>query len=163
MTLSIRLATLGDVPALVPLCLEMEKHYQGGDAIDVKTAQRRLTQWFEKNSGSLMLIAVQEGQPIGHAVICPLFPAGNLETAWFLKDIYVQASARGQGVGKALVKACGAETRRRRGTRLDLTVDAGNDDARKLYERMGAVDTSKSYLRWDGEALERLADQQPRV
>lgn len=157
MTFSTRLATLGDVPALVPLCLEMEEHYQGPQAIDAGTVSRRLTQWFERTSDSVMLLALKDRQPVAHAVICPLFPAGDLNTAWFLKDIYVQASARGEGIGEKLIEACAAETLRRKGARLDLTVDAGNDGARTLYERLGAVDTSKSYLRWEGEALTALS------
>jgi len=155
---SIRLATLGDVPALVPLCLEMETHYQGGAAIDEVTARRKLTHWFEKTSDSVMLIAVKDATPVGHAVICPLFPAGDLSTAWFLKDIFVSHTARGEGIGEALIKACAKETVRRKGSRLDLTVDAGNDGARALYERLGAHDTAKAYLRWDGEALALLGN-----
>ncbi|MFN3169982.1 MAG: GNAT family N-acetyltransferase [Hyphomicrobiales bacterium] len=153
MSFSIRLATLSDVPALVPLCLETETHYLGDKAIDEATARRKLTHWFEKTSDSVMLIAVKDTTPVGHAVICPLFPAGDLSTAWFLKDIYVSHTARGEGIGEALIKACAKETVRRKGSRLDLTVDAGNDGARKLYERLGAHDTAKTYLRWDGEAL----------
>lgn len=153
MSFSIRLATLSDVPALVPLCLEMETHYLGDKAIDEATARRKLTHWFEKTSDSVMLIAVKDAVPVGHAVISPLFPAGDLSTAWFLKDIFVADASRGQGVGEALIKACAKETVRRKGSRLDLTVDAGNDGARKLYERLGAHDTAKTYLRWDGEAL----------
>lgn len=153
MSFSIRLATLSDVPALVPLCLEMETHYLGDKAIDEATARRKLAHWFEKTSDSVMLIAVKDATPVGHAVICPLFPAGDLSTAWFLKDIFVADAARGEGVGEALIKACAKETVRRKGSRLDLTVDAGNDGARALYERLGAHDTAKAYLRWDGDAL----------
>jgi ribosomal protein S18 acetylase RimI-like enzyme len=153
---SIRLATLSDVPALVPLCLDMETHYLGDKAIDEATARRKLTHWFEKTSDSVMLIAIKDTTPVGHAVICPLFPAGDLSTAWFLKDIYVSHTARGEGIGEALIKACAKETVRRKGSRLDLTVDAGNDGARKLYERLGAHDTAKTYLRWDGDALAAL-------
>lgn len=157
MSFSIRLATLSDVSALVPLCLEMERHYQGDAAIDESTARRRLTHWFDKTSDSVMLVAVQDVALVGHAVICPLFPAGNLDTAWFLKDIFVASTARGEGIGEALIKACAKETLRRRGTRFDLTVDAGNDGARALYERLGAIDTQKTYLRWEGAPLETLA------
>lgn len=156
MSFSIRLATLSDVHALVPLCLEMKTHYLGDKSIDEATARRKLTHWFEKTSDSVMLIAVKDATPVGNAVICPLFPAGDLSTAWFLKDIYVVDAARGEGIGEALIRACAKETVRRKGSRLDLTVDAGNDGARALYERLGAHETSKAYLRWDGEALASL-------
>jgi ribosomal protein S18 acetylase RimI-like enzyme len=85
-----------------------------------------------------MLVATKDGALVGHAVICPLFPAGNLDTAWFLKDIFVASAARGEGIGEALIKACAKETLRRKGARFDLTVDAGNEGARTLYERLGA-------------------------
>ncbi len=158
MSFSIRAATRSDVSRLVALCLEMETHYLGDDAIDEATVRRRLTQWFDTNSDSAMLIAIKDATPVGHAVICPLFPAGNLNTAWFLKDIFVSQTARGEGVGEALIKACAKETVRRKGVRFDLTVDAGNDGARALYERLGAQDTAKTYLRWDGEALAALGN-----
>lgn len=158
MSFAIRLATLSDVPALLPLCREMEVHYQGDAAIDEGTARKRLNHWFEKTQDSVMLVATQGPDMLGHAVICPLFPAGDLSTAWFLKDIYVSHAARGQGIGEALIKACAKETLRRRGSRLDLTVDGGNSGAHALYERLGAQDTQKTYLRWEGEALASLGD-----
>lgn len=159
MSQTVRLATLSDVLKLVPLFKEMEDHYQGADAIDVETVRRRLIHWFDKTSDSVMLIVLDDGVPVGHAVIAPLFPAGDLQTAWFLKDLFVSTDARGNGAGKRLLAACGAETVRRKGHRLDLTVDQGNDSARVLYESLGAVDTHKSYLRWDSKALEKLARQ----
>ena len=160
MSQAIRLATPSDVPQLVPLFKEMEDHYQGPDAIGADAVRRRLVRWFDETNDSAMLIAINDdGLPVGHAVIAPLFPAGDLRTAWFLKDLFVSSRAQGNGIGKRLLAACGAETRRREGQRLDLTVDNGNHRAKALYEEMGAVDTRKTYLRWDGNALNDLADQ----
>ena len=156
MTPAIREATARDLSALVPLFKEMEDHYEGSAALGLREVRTRLAHWLETNRDSVMLVAFAGDRPLGHAVLCPLFPAGDLTTAWFLKDIYVRAEARGTGIGAQLIRACGAETLRRNGTRLDLTVDAGNDSARRLYEALGARDTAKRYLRWEGSALDDL-------
>lgn len=159
MSCTIRQARPTDIADLVRLCREMEVHYQGDEAIGAETIRQRLTQWFNDNRDSVMLVAVSNDQVVGHAVICPLFPAGDLSTAWFLKDIFVAGAARGQGIGEQLIKACAHETVRRNGSRLDLTVDAGNEGARALYESLGAQDTAKSYLRWEGNALQALSER----
>ena len=158
MSCTVREAKSTDIPELVRICHQMEVHYQGAHAIDEETIRQRLTQWFSQNSDSVMLVAINDKQLVGHAVLCPLFPAGDLSTAWFLKDIFVIDAARGQGVGKQLITACAQETVRRKGTRLDLTVDAGNDGARLLYENLGAQDTGKRYLRWEGNGLQELGE-----
>ena len=155
--LVIRPATASDCPSMVPVMVEMERHYFGEDAIDAPLIAERLAGWFADNQDTVILLALRGNDVLGHAVLAPLFPAGALATAWFLKDLYVRASARGQGIGRRLITACAAETVRRKGSRFDLTVDEGNDGAEALYRRLGATDTGKTYLRWDGDNLARLA------
>lgn len=155
--LTIRPATADDCAAMVPIMAEMELHYFGEDAIEAPLIIERLAKWFADNQDTVILLALRADDVLGHAILAPLFPAGSLRTSWFLKDLYVAAKARGQGIGEHLIKACAAETVRRDGSRFDLTVDAGNDGADALYRRLGATDTRKTYLRWDGDNLARLA------
>jgi ribosomal protein S18 acetylase RimI-like enzyme len=58
-------------------------------------------------------------------------------TSAFVKDLVVQESWRRCGLGEALLRHAFAELRRRGATRVDLKVEAGNDGARRLYERVG--------------------------
>jgi ribosomal protein S18 acetylase RimI-like enzyme len=54
-----------------------------------------------------------------------------------LEDVFVEDSARGQGLGEELVRA-GIERARERGCRrIELDVNDANEPARKLYERVG--------------------------
>lgn len=55
----------------------------------------------------------------------------------YLDDIAVAESARGRGVGSALLEACADETNRLGLSMLMLTVDEENVGAIRLYQRMG--------------------------
>lgn len=61
------------------------------------------------------------------------------ENEWYIDSVVVTSSARGQGVGQALLKA--AETRARQEDRhvIGLNVDDSNPDAMALYQRLGFV------------------------
>ena len=58
-------------------------------------------------------------------------------TSSFVKDLVVHESWRRRGLGEALLRHAFGELRRRGAGRVDLKVDARNDAARRLYERVG--------------------------
>jgi ribosomal protein S18 acetylase RimI-like enzyme len=51
--------------------------------------------------------------------------------------IAVHPAERGRGVGRALIERLHEEARARGAERVRLTVEAGNDAARRLYEELG--------------------------
>ena len=55
----------------------------------------------------------------------------------YIDDLCVDAPARGQHVGQALVEHVKAEAKKRGCYEVTLNVWAGNDSARHFYERMG--------------------------
>jgi GNAT superfamily N-acetyltransferase len=55
----------------------------------------------------------------------------------FIAELYVEASARGQGHGRALIAACEDWSRRRGMTVLIIGVLSGNDKAAAVYQRDG--------------------------
>ncbi len=62
----------------------------------------------------------------------------DLDNERFLLDgIFVDAAARGQGVGSRLIEALAGEARDRGYGAMRLDVITGNDRARALYERRG--------------------------
>ena len=157
MTVTVRRAKPEDRPLLVPLFVEMDEHYLGSAAEDAATLDLRLARWFEDNINSILLIAIEGSRAIGCAAITPLFPAGSAQTALFVKELYVSDAARGSGVGTALLRACAMEADAIGASRLDLTSEANNPRARAFYERLGAFDTGKTYLRWEPDDIKRLA------
>lgn len=69
--------------------------------------------------------------------------------------MWVSASARGRGVGRALVEAALAEARARGARRVLLDVADDNGPARALYERAGFRPTGRSgLLPWDASITE---------
>lgn len=66
----------------------------------------------------------------------------GVEDCW-LEDLFVHASARGTGVGRALVEACLARARERGCRRVELDVQETNAAAIALYERSGFTQTPK--------------------
>ena len=58
------------------------------------------------------------------------------EDCW-LEDIFVEASARGSGVGRALVEAAFERARERGCARMELDVNEANPAALRLYESLG--------------------------
>jgi ribosomal protein S18 acetylase RimI-like enzyme len=58
------------------------------------------------------------------------------EDCW-LEDIFVEAEARGSGVGRALVEAAFERARERGCARVELDVNEANPAALRLYESLG--------------------------
>lgn len=67
-----------------------------------------------------------------------------------LLSIMVESSARGSGIGTELLRALFLECQARKIARLDVTVDAANDGARRFYEQHGFT-LKKSFLMYNRE------------
>ena len=83
----------------------------------------------------LALIARCEGQPVGCVLAYPLEP-GIVE----MKRLFVLPSARGKGVGGALIETLGAKMTARGCTTIRLDTAVFLTDAISLYRRMGFVE-----------------------
>src|SRR5206468_604650 len=77
--------------------------------------------------------------------------------AMWLHDIFVQPSARGRGVGHALMAAVAAETVRLGGRSLEWGVHAANAGALAFYRRLGAAGGEARIMGLAGERLRALA------
>ena len=66
----------------------------------------------------------------------------GVEDCW-LEDLFVRESARGTGLGRALVEKCLAVARERGCKRVELDVQSDNAGARALYASCGFSDTPK--------------------
>ena len=64
-----------------------------------------------------------------------------------LAALVVDASHRGEGVGRALVEAMEAEARARRCELLFLTTAARREDAHEFYLRVGLEETGKRFAK----------------
>ena len=70
----------------------------------------------------------------------------SAEDAW-LEDVFVRESARGSGLGRALVAAAIERARERGCVRIELDVDEANAPALTLYRSLGFADDLKAHSR----------------
>ena len=149
----VRLKTSADDHALTDLFEEMQAHY----GVPCPPRKQVLSDLASVPPGVDILVAVAEGL-VGFASICTIYPGPGLASGLFLKEIFVAARARGQGVGQLLMRAAAQVGLQRGHKRLDLTADASNGSLLAFYENLGgAMQREKRFYRFDAAALRTLA------
>jgi len=156
--LTFRPAERHDLEPLLPLFLEMERFYDGDAAVCEPLARDRLAIALDGRPAGIMILALTD-RPLGFASIHEMFPGSQLNAMWYLKELFVSADARGQGMGEGLMSAAAKAIVGRGGSRLEFTTEAQNISAQRFYTRMGAREVPKKFYRYEGEALQRLAGQ----
>lgn len=86
---------------------------------------------------SVVLVAELEERPVGFLQLYPGFSSIAAAPAWHLNDLFVLDSARGQGVGAALMTAAERLARAAGAVSLVLETARTNLVAQRLYERQG--------------------------
>jgi ribosomal protein S18 acetylase RimI-like enzyme len=102
-------------------------------------------------NGGFALIASEAKKAVGYAMV--RFHHGP-DDSWALEDRYAEVwtlvvaeTARGRGVGSALLDAVDAELERRGVHDLVIGFMEGNEGAQRLYERRGLVPGWRQYYR----------------
>jgi GNAT superfamily N-acetyltransferase len=105
------------------------------------------------NPDRLVLVAERENEILGY-VFADIEP-----TSWrdlrgpcgFIHDVYVHENARRQGIGLGLLRAAIAWAHSRGKEQVVLWSKSGNDDAQRLFAKLGFRDTMIE-MTLDGEA-----------
>jgi GNAT superfamily N-acetyltransferase len=144
-----------------PRILEIERELAAWEKLRGPSAaegKRLLSMIFDKREVEA-LVAVREGRVEGVALywfaLGTSFRARNLLG---LEDLVVAESARGAGIGRALMSALSREALRRKAVRMDWDVLDWNESALRFYHRIGARSRAP-WLRYtlDEKAMKRLA------
>ena len=91
-------------------------------------------------------LAVASSDPVGHVVLTACFSMEYGGLRGFIDDLYVRPTARGHGVGAALLQAARADATRRGLRALHVEVGPDNAVARRLYARAAYVDSQHLLL-----------------
>lgn len=93
------------------------------------------------------LLACLDGKPVG--LVHYLFHAHcwRPEGICYLQDLYTSKQARGQGAGRALIKAVYAAADARNVSGVYWTTQDFNTTARKLYDKVGVLTPFIKYAR----------------
>lgn len=96
-----------------------------------------LTALVQSDSSTLLAARADDGFILGAATVTVyLVPTGMRA---IIEDVIVDGSARGQGIGEALVQRC-LETARKKGApAVTLTSNPRREAANRLYQRMGFI------------------------
>src|SRR5688572_21475277 len=134
MSLEIRRATLSDLDQLAPLFDAYRMFYEQPQ--DAALARAFLHERIERDQ-SVALLAVIDGAAVGFTQLYPTFSSVRAARVWVLNDLYVDRSARRQGVAQALLTAAAMFARDDGAIRLELETTPDNRNAQALYESGG--------------------------
>lgn len=122
---------------------EYEYPIEPNRRIDETVADEHFAHLMERveSSGGCVFIAEDEGRAIGWGVFTVETAPGYVIEAersyGYVAELYVVEEARGLGVGRALIAACEAETRKRGLNQIMLGVLVKNERAMRVYTGAG--------------------------
>lgn len=135
---NIRQALLGDLELLAPLFDAYRIFY--GQEPDLGRAREFLRERLALRESVIFLAERHsEGnvEPVGLMQLYPGFSSVAARRLWILNDLFVDSSARGQGIGRALLEASREYARLTGACRVTLSTAADNTLAQGLYEDFG--------------------------
>lgn len=142
-TFSVRPALGTDAAGLLQLMRELAA-FEGYLAEFCVTVEDLLVRGLdtERPQFRAYVAATPAGALLGYAVLVEVIFTYDLRPDWRLKELYVTATARQLGIGKALMETLIADARQHGCGRLKWDVLPGNENARQFYRRFdGKPDT----------------------
>lgn len=156
MTLSIRPATPADLPLIAELIRELADYEKLAHEVRFDEAVLA-AKLFGARPYAEVVIGELSGIPQGFALFFHNFSTFEGRPGIYLEDLFVRPSARGSGLGKALLSHLAALAVERDCARLEWSVLDWNAPAIGFYQALGARSMDEwTVMRVDGAALERL-------
>lgn len=160
----LRFATIEDAPVVARLLREMDGHYHPDGPLRTPEAYlstvRSVIDSDEGTRFALCFLDPDEASSAaGIACVGVLRPGQALQGLVFVKDLFVRDGTRDRGVGAALMRFLARFAVESGIGRIDLTTDAENLGAQRLYERLGAVVRPKVCYSFPTEVLRHLAEE----
>lgn len=139
----------GDAETIAALVVEQEVFYGGtvaeSQAEQVEQIEAAL---FGPQPAAYVVIARDEGKPVGFAAYNFLWPAAGFTRSLYLKELYVAEAYRRIRVGHAFMETLHDIAGESGCSRVEWTTDATNEAARAFYASLGFVENgSKVFYR----------------
>nr|WP_299173913.1 GNAT family N-acetyltransferase [uncultured Allomuricauda sp.] len=141
--MEIKKASLDDLELIVPLFDAYRVFYEQNS--DCDAARIFLKERFLRNE-TLLLLAMDNGKPIGFTQLYTTFSSVSMQPIYILNDLFVISESRKKGVGEALLNEAKEYCKQAGYKGLSLETAVSNP-AQKLYERLGWV-KDESYLHY---------------
>ena len=136
MTLSIRTATVADVPALCAWNAAMARETEGLE-LDPAVLERGVRGVFEQPRRGLYLVAERDGAAVGGLLVTWEWSDWRNGDYWWIQSVYVAPEARRGGVFRALYAEVERRVRAEHAASLRLYVEADNRRAQQTYAGLG--------------------------
>jgi ribosomal protein S18 acetylase RimI-like enzyme len=134
MKVKIKTASLNDLTEVSRLFDAYRVFYKQDSNVDL--ASEFLRQRMD-NSESVIFCATDEsGQYLGFTQLYPIFSSVSVQKTWLLNDLYVDAKARGLGVGTKLLNQAKDYAKQTGAKGVALETEITNVGAQKLYEHL---------------------------
>ncbi len=158
MSITIRGAVATDLPLINALIRELAEYEQLSH--DVRFEEDTLGPYlFGPKPMAEVLIGEIDGLACGFALFFHNFSTFEGRPGIYLEDLFVRATARGHGLGKALLAELARLATQRDCARLDWAVLDWNAPSIAFYEKLGACALSEwTGMRLSGAELRLLAD-----
>jgi GNAT superfamily N-acetyltransferase len=159
MSIVIRKIERGDLSTVLGLMREFARYEKLERFLEI-TEQRMESAMFGDGAFVDGLIAFEDGSPVGYAIFYPNFLTFRGQRGYFLEDLYVTESARGKGVGRAMLRRVAQMAVERGFERIDFLVLDWNKTAIDFYEKLGADRAEgESHFKFTDAVFETLADE----
>ena len=154
----VRPAVAADVPVLLALVHELAVYEREPDAVETTETMLHAALFGPVPVASCHVAQV-DGQVVGLALWFVTFSTWKGVPGLWLEDLFVRESARGSGLGRALLQALAAVCVERGYARFEWWVLDWNAPSIGFYRSLGAVaQPDWTTYRVDGPALRLLAD-----
>ncbi|MGY6555838.1 MAG: N-acetyltransferase family protein [Wenzhouxiangella sp.] len=137
MSLSLRPARRGDEDLLLELIYELADYERLVHEVTA-TPELLAEHLFGKAAVAEAVIAELDAEAVGFALFFRNFSTFVGKPGLYLEDLYVRSSARGQGVGRALLAHLSGIAHQRGYGRMEWSVLDWNRPAINFYESLGA-------------------------
>lgn len=130
----VRRATLAEIDAAARLFQGYLRFYE--KTVEADAARRFIQDRLHKQD-SVIFLAWLDAEALGFVQLYPCFASLSLAPSWVLNDLYVDPSARGHGVGEALMEAARQLGMDTGAAEIFLQTARSNATAQRLYQRLG--------------------------
>jgi GNAT superfamily N-acetyltransferase len=138
MEVEIRVVGPDDVAALVPLMRGYCAFYDTSPAEEDLAAMSRAFIAGGGTHGTQLLALDADGRAMGFATLLWSWDTTLATPVAVMEDLFVTEAARGTGVGRALIEACGRAASERGIVGIDWVTAPDNLTAQRLYDSTGA-------------------------
>lgn len=135
-------ATIEDLNGVSHL-FNLYRIFYGQDS-DIEGATNYIRERLERQE-STIFVAKKQDKYVGFTQLYPSFSSISMKRAWILNDLYVDASARQQGVGELLLNKAKQFAIETHAKSLSLCTAPDNYTAQKLYEKLGYKKDTEYY------------------